>query len=94
MIYECFSTTLYFGEIFYLCAKSLELFSRVHATLWPTLSVGLSVRPSVTLNFFAAPAHPHATSARVYGFVYTFVYVNKAEITKSEWKTFLNKNKS
>ena len=26
MIYECFSTTLYFGETFYLCQKSLEHF--------------------------------------------------------------------
>ena len=46
------------------------LFSRVHATLWPTLSVGRSVGPSETLSFFAAPAHPHATSARVYGLVF------------------------
>ena len=37
-----------------------------------THSVRLSVCPSVILSFFSpfdAPAHPHATSARVYGLV-------------------------
>ena len=45
------------------------IFSRVHATLQPALSVcrsvGWSVRPS-RLAFFAAPAHPHATKVAVY----------------------------
>ena len=44
-------------------------FSRVHATLQPALSVGLSVRRvgrSVRNAFFNAPAHPHATKVAVY----------------------------
>ena len=43
------------------------------------LSVGPSVRPSVPLSFFsffAAPAHPHATSARVYGLVFGLLRVS------------------
>ena len=31
----------------------MEIISRVHATIQPTLSVGWSVRPSVTLAFLA-----------------------------------------
>ena len=57
--------------------KVHSFFSRVHATLQPAMSVGRSVRRSVRVNFFGftgvfcvtAPAHPHATSARVYGLV-------------------------
>ena len=44
-----------------------------------THSVHLSVRPSVHSKhlavFFAAPAHPHATSAHIYGLVFYFLYV-------------------
>ena len=47
----------------------ITIFSRVHATLQPTLSVCPSFRLSVILCFFAAPAHPHATSPSVYGLV-------------------------
>ena len=48
----------------------LLVFSRVHATLQPTLSVCRSVCLSVRNTLlFTAPAHPHATSARVYGLV-------------------------
>ena len=40
-----------------------HIFSRVHATLQPALSLCRSVTPSI---FFAAPAHPHATKVAVY----------------------------
>ena len=61
----------------------LSLFSRVHATLQPALSVGRSVgwlvgrsvSRSVTLELksgkmgISAPAHPSATDERVFGLV-------------------------
>ena len=45
--------------------------TRLYDPLCP--SVGRSVCLSVTLSFFAAPAHPHATSARVYGLVTNWI---------------------
>ena len=51
------------------------LFSRVHATLQPALSVCRSVCRSVrhTLLIFAAPAHPHATKIAVCPAVFSLV---------------------
>ena len=44
----------------------MSIFSRVHATLQPALSVCLLVSLSVTLRFFATPARPHVTKVAVY----------------------------
>ena len=94
-IIYCDALLIHHGKIIFpiFWGTNFFVFSRVHVTLYPTVSVrwsvGPSVRPSVTHLFFrrfsgsfciTAPAQSHATDSAVYTALFYFIAASKPSL--------------